>query len=194
MEEAPKLALKQPSLMDLAAPIAKQVEIVEVVLSSARLSRNLCESDEVLRIAQSVSVRSAVDEIKPAIGDPWHQITALVTCKLSGTKENETTNEIPPDGTGLEIEAEFALRYRLTQQGVHDSNSVDAFAKMNGVYNAWPYWREFVQSTVARMGLPPLVVGVLTHQSLVKLFPVEAPRPPAAAESSTLASEQPTAQ
>jgi len=35
-----------------------------------------------------------------------------------------------------------------------------AFARTNGIYNAWPYWREFVQNMIARMNLPPLVIPV----------------------------------
>jgi len=35
------------------------------------------------------------------------------------------------------------------------------FAETNGLYNAWPYWREFVQNTAARMSLPGLTVPVL---------------------------------
>ena len=35
---------------------------------------------------------------------------------------------------------------------------LDAFAKVNGVYNAWPYLREIVQSTTMRMGIAPLML------------------------------------
>ena len=184
MEESPKAAQKTPSLMDRAGIIAKQVEIIDIVLSSARLSHDLRESDQVLQIEQGVHVRSRLDKIEPPEGDPWQQITAFIMCKLSGTKQDEPPNEAVADsGTGLRLEAEFALRYRLNTGEPVDDNNVEAFAKMNGVYNAWPYWREFVQSSVARMGLPPLVVGVITQQSLVKLFPADPPRATALPES-----------
>jgi preprotein translocase subunit SecB len=48
---------------------------------------------------------------------------------------------------------------------------LDAFAKTNAVFNAWPYWREFVQSTTVRMGLPPLVTPVFR-------FPTQPPPTP----------------
>lgn len=60
----------------------------------------------------------------------------------------------------LTIDASYALTYQadsfdgLTQEGF------EQFANLNGIYNAWPYWREFVQNTVARMGLPPLTIPV----------------------------------
>jgi len=60
----------------------------------------------------------------------------------------------------LTIDASFVLTYHvdsfdgLTQEGFKQ------FANLNGVYNAWPYWREFVQNTVGRMGLPALTIPV----------------------------------
>lgn len=60
----------------------------------------------------------------------------------------------------LTIDASYALTYQadsfdgLTQEGF------EQFANLNGIYNAWPYWREFVQNTVGRMGLPPLTIPV----------------------------------
>ena len=58
------------------------------------------------------------------------------------------------------IDASFLLAYKvehfegLTQKGFKQ------FANLNGIYNAWPYWREFVQNTVTRMGLPSLSIPV----------------------------------
>ena len=45
-------------------------------------------------------------------------------------------------------------------EGINDEH-LHAFSATNGVFNAWPYWREFVQNTTARMGLPtPVIVPV----------------------------------
>lgn len=58
------------------------------------------------------------------------------------------------------INASFALLYKLeTFDGLTKEN-FKQFADANGIYNAWPYWREFVQNIVARMGLPPLAIPV----------------------------------
>ena len=60
----------------------------------------------------------------------------------------------------LTMDASFVLTYQidsfegLTQEGYKQ------FANLNGIYNAWPYWREFVQSIIGRMGLPPLTIPV----------------------------------
>lgn len=58
------------------------------------------------------------------------------------------------------IEASFLLMYQAdTLEGI-TQKSVEQFGKLNGMYNAWPYWREFVQNTTIRMGLPPLTIPV----------------------------------
>jgi hypothetical protein len=37
---------------------------------------------------------------------------------------------------------------------------LQAFAKVNGVYNAWPYLRESLQTTCARMSVPPPLLPI----------------------------------
>ena len=60
----------------------------------------------------------------------------------------------------LRIEARFVVTYTVrSDDGLTEAN-FDAFGERNGIYNVWPYWREFVQSITARMGLPPLTVPV----------------------------------
>ena len=60
----------------------------------------------------------------------------------------------------LTMDASFVVTYQidsfegLTQEGFKQ------FANLNGIYNAWPYWREFVQNMIGRMGLPPLTIPV----------------------------------
>ena len=67
----------------------------------------------------------------------------------------------------VSIETRFELQYRLPK-GFHvDPQTLTAFAETNGIYNAWPYWREFVQSMFVRMGLPPLVLPLLRAREMM---------------------------
>ena len=75
----------------------------------------------------------------------------------------ELLMEARPEGdeTGklcCEIKAQVALTYHTKHEGEFDQAQLDAFGRTNGIFNAWPYWREFVQSSTTRMGLPALVV------------------------------------
>jgi hypothetical protein len=62
----------------------------------------------------------------------------------------------PPDGA--RVAARFEVRYQIPQNLQIHEGLLDEFARVNGVFNAWPYWREFVQNTLVRMGLPPLTL------------------------------------
>jgi len=63
------------------------------------------------------------------------------------------------------IKATFLLMYRAVSLDDITEETVELFAKTNGIFNAWPYWREFVQNTTSRMNLPPLTIPVF------RLFP-----------------------
>jgi preprotein translocase subunit SecB len=58
------------------------------------------------------------------------------------------------------IDASFLLSYKIENFEGLTQKGFEQFAKLNGIYNAWPYWREFIQNTIVRMGLPPLSIPV----------------------------------
>jgi hypothetical protein len=58
----------------------------------------------------------------------------------------------------IQIDASFELLYSLPPNVDAQSDEVQAFANTNALLNSWPYWRELVQTTVARMNLPPLTI------------------------------------
>jgi preprotein translocase subunit SecB len=58
------------------------------------------------------------------------------------------------------IEASFLLAYKIESFEGLTQDGFEQFANINGIYNAWPYWREFVQNAIVRMGLPSLSIPV----------------------------------
>lgn len=56
------------------------------------------------------------------------------------------------------------LVYRFSA-GVPARADLAEFAKLNGMYNAWPYLREIVQSMTLRMGISPLVLPMFRAKS-----------------------------
>ena len=42
-----------------------------------------------------------------------------------------------------------------------DEGDVNLFANWNSVFNAWPYWREYLSSTINRAQLPRFIVPVM---------------------------------
>lgn len=66
-----------------------------------------------------------------------------------------------------EIRATFELSYAIPDKESFSPDQLEAFAEGNAVFNAWPYWRELVQASLARMSLPPLTLPVF------RVVPVE---------------------
>ncbi|MBN2513573.1 MAG: hypothetical protein JXB18_11605 [Sedimentisphaerales bacterium] len=58
------------------------------------------------------------------------------------------------------IGASFLLVYNAISLEKTTDEAVILFGETNGIFNAWPYWREYVQSTTTRMSLPPLTIPV----------------------------------
>lgn len=56
------------------------------------------------------------------------------------------------------VKAGFELKYILPKGFFASRSQLNTFARVNGTFNAWPYWREFIQNMFARMGLPPLTL------------------------------------
>ena len=53
-----------------------------------------------------------------------------------------------------------SCRTRFPDEESFSSEELEAFGEVNAVFNAWPYWRELVQASLARMLLPPLTLPV----------------------------------
>lgn len=68
-------------------------------------------------------------------------------------KSDEAASENEDFEPLAEMVAHFTARYRCPDQ--LDEDVINAFAPENVCYHIWPYWREYVQSTCARMGISP---------------------------------------
>ena len=62
----------------------------------------------------------------------------------------------------VEIMATFLATYTLPDAQTYPADALRHFADLNGTYNAWPYWRELVQSMTGRAGMPGVTVPVFT--------------------------------
>lgn len=58
------------------------------------------------------------------------------------------------------VHATFEILYRLKPGDEVSEHELQSFAQINAVFNAWPYFREFVHMMMMRMDLPPLVIPV----------------------------------
>lgn len=78
--------------------------------------------------------------------------------------ENDDEGVPTPD---VGIFAMYELRYSLANGDEVSSHDLHVFAKVNSVFNCWPYWRELAHSITQRMNLAtPLLVPVKTVNAL----------------------------
>jgi len=58
----------------------------------------------------------------------------------------------------VEILATFEAEYQLVSIDDFDEDGMSHFLNRNVSHHVWPYWREFVQSTCSKMGIPEIVI------------------------------------
>ena len=154
-------------MLDLAAPVSDRVQIRHVILAeSVARHRALCAGPPA-ELSLNVNVRTESKE-----KDQLIQVFPRFT--LIGRDSPDSAEEV------LRVEAMFVVAYHVPSfEGIGKEN-IDAFGQMNGIYNVWPYWREFVQSITVRMGLPPLTVpvfrplaGGVSHQPNGEASPID---------------------
>lgn len=68
---------------------------------------------------------------------------------------------VSPEPDHWTLIATYRLIYRLRDGETLAASDLKQFAHWNAVFNAWPYWRELLGSTLWRAGLPPVLAPVL---------------------------------
>jgi hypothetical protein len=142
---------KQPTLMELSVAIAPLTHITQVRLLKSSIEAKAITTDAPIRLQHSFDALTELDK-------EANNLSVRASLEIAA-------------GDVLHISAEFVLDYRISESPVEITDeAADAFGKMNGIHNIWPYWREYVQSVSVRAGLPPLVVPLVTGASLVAYY------------------------
>lgn len=136
--------------LKLAIKISEQVELEEVKLLRSEFSQlpTVDQGEKLFDVDRTVRVEANKDQ---------NMIIVFPNFELKGYADKERAKQGEPF---LKISAMFALVYKAKDLSNLSEKAFDSFGQANGVYNAWPYWREFVQNVTTRMGLPPLTIPV----------------------------------
>lgn len=133
---------------DLIRRIARSIELEEVSLRHCEVAR----TEEVAK-RQSVKIQLDVSGETTTLSSKDQAFIATIEFKLQakGRKETEV----------FRMNSSFDLFYRMMSSDESFSkDELEQFTRVNGVFNAWPYFREFVQNLSARMGYPSITVPV----------------------------------
>ena len=98
-----------------------------------------------------------------------HSIHGDLLSALTGFSLIALLPKSKADGLCVDIAADFQLRYRLPKPRTLSNEEIRCFARVNSIFNSWSYWREFVQSSMARMNLPQPCLPLMTAVGAVKL-------------------------
>lgn len=130
--------------------IVSSVELRDVRLVEATVKTRVRNPKEIVEPQMAVSHRARVLHRS----ESGFLVAATVQLQIRA-KEAPEEQESP-----ISMAVTFALTYSLADAPSRPDEILQEFARVNGAFNAWPYWREYIQSTAARMSLPPLVLPV----------------------------------
>lgn len=70
----------------------------------------------------------------------------------------------------VHVGARIEVKYALSPERDQDSDeAINTFARMNGVQTAWPYFREYLHSSLVRLGLPSFDLPLLKPLDAARL-------------------------
>ncbi len=96
------------------------------------------------------------------------------------TQEDDTEHPV------IRINCRFEGLYHLIPDYVPSKEQVEAFRAGNAIFNCWPFFREYVQNTTVRMGVPPPPIPFLRiAEKQSSEEPPKVPRGPSEAASAT---------
>jgi len=140
--------------LSLAEKVATGVEIMAVRLVDSHIHR----PDDMPKLPRRVRVGYGADTRIDRAGS---KLWVRVNCQLASGEDDQSDPLI-------EVLAVFMLVYDLPNIADYTDEELNAFGETNGVYNAWPFWREYVYSALARMALPPITIPVFRYDDAIE--------------------------
>lgn len=151
----------------MIVPAFERVNLVGVDLVSVEARTNLSPKDLPERPPRLSVDACATGFLEGRI------ITAEISLAVKGMLRDE-----PGEDAVLRITAEYRLEYILKDdEPAPSADEIRQLANVSGIYNVWPFFREFVASLYAKMNLPLPLLPTITP-AMVAAMPWEdrAPR------------------
>jgi hypothetical protein len=132
-----------------AAEVVQRAAVRQIRLTRSRCESQVRTSAEIPSDA-TLSVTSGGRVSQPLDSEGTFGVEAKVEVVASSESANK------PRLVG--IEAAYEVLYRLPEGLKPSAEALEEFAQTNGIFNAWPYLRQFVAETAQRMEVPPIVL------------------------------------
>lgn len=99
-------------------------------------------------------------------GDKWLTVQVMLISDIHG--RSDASQQF------VHVSATYEAHYQYGDMSP-STEVLERFARENGVFNVWPYFREFVQSCTTRMGLPALTLPLKRYTGVFPRPSVDAP-------------------
>ncbi len=146
--------------MEIVSKIASCIELQEICLSKLG-----CNKDDECFVGGNNRPFRVQSSFRAKVIEPIKEknIRILADFKIEAVDDSNTeeSDDHPDKKIGFSINASFSLLYYLPIDTDFSIDDLNMFANVNGIFNCWPYWREFVQSTSVRMGFSSLTIPLL---------------------------------
>lgn len=143
---------KASNPVELAGPVSDRVQIQNVIISECA-ARRLPQTDP---NDKSFELKIGIPKFGVSKEEADGTLFVFLVFELTGTQAGSSGEA----ENSLSMSATFVLHYTMSSFEHLTDSHLRAFAQVNGVFNAWPFWREYVQSTSSRLGLPAITVPV----------------------------------
>jgi len=146
MAKKPSKAQSGTQTLKPVESIAKTVRLTDVSVVQFHGEKNLKDREDI-RLDVAYSTRTKTEALPTE-----KAIKVLAEFEMAARQSKDDSSPLV-----VGISLNLALTYACESVGEFSPEALNDFGRLNGVYNAWPYWREFLQSSTVRMGLPPLI-------------------------------------
>lgn len=113
--------------------------------------------DELLSHPQELRGLKMMKVLPQREGEYFYRFYAVIGIRLLSTddyKKEPNDNSIEPL---LEIKSEFIAQYESSYEFTEEI--LTEFSNKHIYFHIWPYWREILQSSCARVGIPPFSIA-----------------------------------
>lgn len=146
--------MNKPINMEIVSKIEKYIELDSIYLLKSEC--NLIDEYFLNKKSGKLEIQQAINASTKELV-PKEKVKILIDFKLNTIYHKNLEDE--DKKIVFFINASFILLYSFSDKNISFSkDDLDMFAHINSVFNCYSYWREFVQSTSTKMGLPPLTI------------------------------------
>jgi hypothetical protein len=145
--------------MALAFQVHRNAAICAVRLSRSKLAGQPLDEAPKGPIIIKFTMKSR------SVEAPKGKLRVEVDFRTAGEIEAQPPEKQPAKKqTIVSLECTYAVDYQLREGFEPSPKQVKAFKDGNVIFNCWPYFREYLQNSVQRMGFPPLAAPFLRVQ------------------------------